>query len=333
MQIQWRRINSFLLLLVAANVFLNSCGGGSVSSRTLSSSSSSGTPLVYLSASALNFSSLVVNTSSSKSLNLTNTGTASLSLAEVQITGSFSQTNTCPTMLDANASCAINVTFAPTAVGAATGTLTVSDSAGSGTQQVSLSGSGIAAGQLSASPASLAFGSVVEGQTSSKTVAVSNNGTQNITISSASTSGTEFSVSGLSLPLVLAAGKSTSFTVSFDPSSSGSTTATIDLANNGSVPDVSVALSGTGTVPPTGSHEVILTWTGSSSQVTGYYTYRGNISGGPYAKLTSTPIDLTTYADQSVTGGTTYYYVVTAVDDTGLESAYSEQVEAVVPAS
>jgi fibronectin type 3 domain-containing protein len=78
---------------------------------------------------------------------------------------------------------------------------------------------------------------------------------------------------------------------------------------------------------------VVLGWSGGSSQVTGYYTYRGSVSGGPYSKLTSAPIDLTSYTDQSVIGGNTYYYVVTAVDDAGMESSYSEQVEAVIPAA
>jgi len=39
----------------------------------------------------------------------------------------------------------------------------------------------------------------------------------------------------------------------------------------------------------------------------------------------------TTYSDASVQAGQTYYYVVTAVDGTGAESPYSNQVQAVIP--
>lgn len=332
MRAQWPYIKRsfFLLLLLSSTILvLNGCAGLS-SSKTLSSSSTS-TGSIALSTSSLSFPSQVLNTSSSKSLTLTNTGTAALTLSKTSVSGAFSETNNCPTTLDAGADCTITVSFAPTAVGTDTGTLTITGSSGS--QQVSLLGTCVTAGQLVVNPSAIAFGSVTEGQSSSQTITASNPGGQSITISAASTSGSEFALSGLILPLVLAAGQSTSFSVSFNPATSGSVTGTASLANSGTVSDVTIELSGTGAVPASGSHEVVLTWSSSSSTVTGYYTYRGSVSGGPYSKLTSAPIDLTSYTDQNVIGGNTYYYVVTAVDDAGLESSYSEQVEAVVPAS
>jgi len=332
MRTQWPRIKRsfFLLLLLGSTILvLNGCAGLS-SSKTLSSSSSS-TGSIAASTSSLSFPSQVVNTSSSKSLTLTNVGTSALSLSKISVTGAFSETNNCPTTLDTGADCTVTVSFAPTAVGTDTGTLTITGSSGS--QQVGLLGTCVAAGQLVINPSALAFGSVTEGQSSSQTVTASNPGGQSITISAASTSGSEFAVSGLSLPLVLAAGQRSSFSVSFNPATSGSVTGTVSLTNSGTVSDVTIALSGSGVVPTSGSHEVVLAWSGGSSQVTGYYTYRGSVSGGPYSKLTSAPIDLTSYTDQSVIGGNTYYYVVTAVDDAGMESSYSEQVEAVIPAA
>jgi fibronectin type 3 domain-containing protein len=65
--------------------------------------------------------------------------------------------------------------------------------------------------------------------------------------------------------------------------------------------------------------------------VVGYNVYRGSQSGGPYSKLNSALDANTTDTDSSVAGGQTYYYVVTAVDSTGLESGYSNQVQAVIP--
>ncbi len=332
MRTQWPHIQlSFflLLLLSGAILFLNGCSGLNSSKTTSSTSSSTGS--IALSTASLSFSSQVVNTSSSKNLTVTNTGTGALTLSMVSVTGVFSETNNCPATLDSGADCTVSVSFAPTAVGTDTGTLSITTSSGS--QQVSLLGTCVAAGQLVVNPSAIAFGSVTEGQNSSQTVTASNPGGQSITISAVSTSGSEFAVSGLSLQLVVAAGQSSSFSVSFDPATSGSVTGTVSLTNSGPVSDVTIALTGTGAAPMSGSHEVVLTWSGSSSQVTGYYTYRGSVSGGPYSKLTSAPIDLTSYTDQNVIGGNTYYYVVTAVDDAGLESSYSEQVEAVIPSS
>jgi fibronectin type 3 domain-containing protein len=37
------------------------------------------------------------------------------------------------------------------------------------------------------------------------------------------------------------------------------------------------------------------------------------------------------YSDNTVSAGQTYYYVVTAIDDTGAESVYSNQAQATVP--
>jgi len=65
--------------------------------------------------------------------------------------------------------------------------------------------------------------------------------------------------------------------------------------------------------------------------VAGYYVYRSTTSGSGYAKLNSTPDSATTYTDSTVQSGTTYYYVVTAVDSSGDESAYSNQSMATVP--
>ena len=80
------------------------------------------------------------------------------------------------------------------------------------------------------------------------------------------------------------------------------------------------------------AHSVFLSWDASSSQdVIGYNAYRGINSGGPYTKLNASLIATTSYTDQTVQSGSTYYYVTTAVDSQGLESAYSNQAVATVP--
>jgi hypothetical protein len=54
------------------------------------------------------------------------------------------------------------------------------------------------------------------------------------------------------------------------------------------------------------------------------------MAGGPYTLLASA-IAGVTYTDHAVLPGTTYFYVVTAVDDGALESEYSIEAKAVVP--
>jgi fibronectin type 3 domain-containing protein len=65
--------------------------------------------------------------------------------------------------------------------------------------------------------------------------------------------------------------------------------------------------------------------------VAGYKVYRGTVSGGPYTAVTTNLNVPTSFTDTNVTSGTTYYYVVTAVDAIGDESVYSEEVSATVP--
>jgi len=77
---------------------------------------------------------------------------------------------------------------------------------------------------------------------------------------------------------------------------------------------------------------VQLSWGASSSSgVTGYNIYRGTVSGGPYSKINSALVVGTTYTDSSVQAGQNYFYVTTALNGSGTESAYSNQVQAVVP--
>jgi fibronectin type 3 domain-containing protein len=63
----------------------------------------------------------------------------------------------------------------------------------------------------------------------------------------------------------------------------------------------------------------------------GYNTYSGTKTGGPYTKLTSAPKATTSYTDSTVQSGLTYYYVVTAVDSAGMESAFSTETSAIIP--
>jgi hypothetical protein len=88
--------------------------------------------------------------------------------------------------------------------------------------------------------------------------------------------------------------------------------------------------------PPPSSRSVALSWTASTTpDVIGYNLYRGATSGGPYpTKLNVSPITGTSFTDNTVEAGETYYYVATAVGSDGVtESAYSDETSATVPSS
>jgi fibronectin type 3 domain-containing protein len=76
---------------------------------------------------------------------------------------------------------------------------------------------------------------------------------------------------------------------------------------------------------------VALTWVPSTSVVAGYNVYRSEVSGGPYSKLDSNFVAANSLTDSSVQAGLTYYYVVTSVTSSGMESADSVQTSATIP--
>jgi titin len=127
----------------------------------------------------------------------------------------------------------------------------------------------------------------------------------------------------------VAAGGNCTIGVTFTPSAAGQRVATLSFTDNASGSPQTVSLTGTG------SHDVILSWTASStSGVVGYNVYRGTTSGGESSTpLNAAPINGTGYVDTSVTAGMTYYYVVTSVGSNGVQSAPSNEAKAVVPTS
>jgi glycosidase len=76
-----------------------------------------------------------------------------------------------------------------------------------------------------------------------------------------------------------------------------------------------------------GNGEVGLAWDAVPGAV-GYNLYRSPVSGGGYVLVNSSPLGGTSYTDSGLQNGKTYFYVVTSLDATGNESAYSNEVSA-----
>jgi hypothetical protein len=181
---------------------------------------------------------------------------------------------------------------------------------------------------LNASSASLSFGSVNISSSSQQSVIFTNAGTANITISNVTMAGAGFNAGGLPVGTVLAAGQTVSLAVTFDPAVTGNAAGSVTVASNASNGTKVIALSGTGTSP---MHSVALSWSPSTSGVVGYNVYVSTVSGGSYTKLTSSPVAATGYTDASLQTAQMRYYVVTSVDSNNDESAFSNQVAALIP--
>jgi Abnormal spindle-like microcephaly-assoc'd, ASPM-SPD-2-Hydin len=291
---------------------------------------SSATPgVLSTSDSSLTFGSVPVNGSATQSETLTNTGGTSVTVTQATVSGSAFRTSglSLPLTLSPGQSFTFGAVFSPTTGGSITGSISVVSDASDSTLTISLAGTATVPGQLAVSPASLSFGTVTVGQTISLPATLTASGSS-ITVTAASMTTSEFKVSGLSLPLTLAAGQSASFTVTFAPQSSGTASASGSFTSNASNSSVVQTLTGSGAAAP--QHSVALSWTPSTANVVAYNVYRGTSSGGSYTKISAMNAT-TSYLDDTVQAGQTYVYVTTAVDGSGNESANSNQALAVVP--
>ena len=208
-------------------------------------------------------------------------------------------------------------------------TVKVTSGAGAVTSSAAVLTVNAPAVMLNASSSSVNFGSVNVSSDSTQNVTLSNAGNSTITISNVTVSGAGFNASGVSGGLMLTPGQTATLTASFAPSASGNMNGSVIVTSNATNSPASITLSGTGMVPVT--HSANLSWAPDASSVIGYNTYVSTVSGGPYTKLTSTPVASTDYTDSAVQAGQTYYYVVTSVATGDVESAYSTQVSALIP--
>ena len=136
--------------------------------------------------------------------------------------------------------------FIPNAAGAFSATVSVSSNASNVSTTLSLSGTGVANGQLALNPTSQSFGSVTVGSQSNQIVTLTNNSASTVNISQASVSGTGFKLNGVTAPIALNASQSTTFTVTFAPQSTAPASGSVTITSDAPNPTLSMPLSGTG---------------------------------------------------------------------------------------
>lgn len=86
----------------------------------------------------------VTTTSSAKTVTVSNKQPTAVTISSITTPGVYAQTNTCGTLLAAQGTCTVSVTFSPTTTGSQPGTLTITDNASNSPQTVNLTGTGTA---------------------------------------------------------------------------------------------------------------------------------------------------------------------------------------------
>jgi hypothetical protein len=188
-------------------------------------------------------------TSAAQTVTLTNSGDAALTLTSITASGDFAVSQSCGASIAAGGTCALSVTFTPTAAGSRTGAVSVADNAIGSPQSILLTGTGVApvvtAPAVTLSPTSLTFAVETVGTASApQTVTLTNSGTAPLSLTSIAASG-DFAVSQ-SCGASVAAGGSCTLSVTFTPTSSGTRTGTLSITDNATGSPQTVSLSGGG---------------------------------------------------------------------------------------
>ncbi len=187
--------------------------------------------------------------SAAQSVTITNIGGMPLTAIAISISGQFQQTNNCGTQLAAGAVCTISVVFAPTQLGALSGTLTMYDALR--TQTVSLGGTGVSPPVFNVTPLSLTFTNTQPGVASAaQTVTIGNAGASpmaNIGFAITGSAASNYSVVSTTCGALLNNGSNCTAQIVFTPNATGSIAATLVVSSSTSgVAAVSVALNGSG---------------------------------------------------------------------------------------
>lgn len=233
----------------------------------ISNSSTGSTAVVYLSGTGvpapshqlildvtrLNFGSVMVNTSTTRSVTLTSIGTAPVTVNSAVVTGAgYSLVGgSLPATLGPAQSLTLQVQFDPASTGLANGQLTINSNSSTGaTAVISLRGVSTAAPNplLALSAIRLNFGSVMVNTAATQSLTLTSNGTSPVTVNAASISGTGFTILGQSFPTTLNPTQSITLQIEFSPMSTGSASGQITVNSNSTSSSISIiALRGTGT--------------------------------------------------------------------------------------
>jgi len=284
---------------------------------------------------SVSFGNVVVGSDTTQTIRLQNIGTSQVTISSITPSVSSIAISgfTLPVKLAPGTSATLTAAYKATAAGSVAAKITVASNAVGSPTIVDLSATAAAASvQLTPSASSLSFGSVTVGSSGTSQVTVKSTGNTNASISKVTITGTGFALATSAANVILDPSQSQSYTVNFDPKAAGSASGTLTITSNAKNSPLNIPLSGSG-VAASAQHTVALNWDRSSSSVTGYFVYRGSKPSGPFTQLNSSPESSPSYSDSTVASGQVYYYYVTAVNSSNIQSADSNEVSVTIPAN
>jgi len=281
----------------------------------------------------VNFGSVPLGTTVSQTVQLKNTGTTSMTISGAKLTGGL-EFKLCslayPITLAVGQSVNCTVSFSATATFSVSANIAFTNNV-SGSVALGMTAAGLATTRtLSATPASLNFGSVIEGKSEILAVKLENTGNSSVTVSGISASGVNLATSSGLSGATIAPGQTATLNVTFAPPIAETLSGSVTVTSNASNSPTRITVSGAGVTA--GAYSVSLNWTASaSSGIVGYNIYRAPKSSTAYSKLNAILVSGTTYVDSLVAAGESYTYHVTAVNSQGQESGPSSPVLATIP--
>jgi hypothetical protein len=212
-------------------------------------------PAATLSATQIDFGSVLVGSSTSRTFSVTNTGGSTLLLTNLTVGGvpfsvSVNSVNCPSARLQPNSSCTITVSFAPTQTGVFNDVVRLYDNAADSPQTVTVTGTGVTPAPLiSVSPTAMSFGTLTIGSSQTQAVTVSNPSGTALTIYGIQTTSSNF-IQTTDCGSTVAPGASCSINVTFTPSAVQQYSGTLIITSNANTGHYTqyVSLSGTGRI-------------------------------------------------------------------------------------
>ena len=225
------------------------------------------TPRISITPEDISFGSVQAGLSAQQSVTITNTGNTGLGLNNIFVDGTdadvFTVTNQCGSSLAPEASCAVDVTFAPSTEGTRNATLTIeSTDPENESVSVPLSGKGTLAPtpEISVTPESVDLGRVLSGTSATAQVTVDNNGNAALQIDSITLTGANAAdFIQTNDCTTVAAGESCTIDLNYTAGAPGVSNATLVVrSNDPETAETSVSVTAESYEEPTGGSELEL---------------------------------------------------------------------------
>ena len=207
-------------------------------------------PAMTVSPASLTFAAQAVATASvAQTISVTNSGNTALTVSQIVTSGDFTESDNCVGVVAAGSSCAVQVTFLPSAIGARTGMVSIYGNVAGGQATVALSGIGGPSAAIVLNPISVTYvGTNVGSASAAQNITVSNIGGVTAALQTPVVTG-DFVISANTCGLTLAANVGCTVAVEFVPTASGTRVGSFSITD--SVGTQTASLGGLGLLPAT----------------------------------------------------------------------------------